>query len=289
MTPRVGPTDASAGSVNVLAALLEARTGQQIAANRAWRIDTALRPLLAAQGADTVEALVSQLLASDGHEMGDRIVDALLNQETSFFRDAGVIEAAAAAIAEIAVERGGSRPRIWSAGCSTGQEPLSLAMHFAEAAEATPERPAMIEIVATDVSETALARGRAGRYSQFEIQRGLPVRRMMRWFDSNGGDWIAKPELVRMVSFRRQNIVAEAPPMGPFDAVFCRNVLFYLIPSLRAKVLDRLAEVLRPGGLLVLGAGETVIGQTDRFRPSKRFRGLYETVIPERKTNVATR
>lgn len=284
--PAVASTDATAGTVNVLAALLEARTGQQIAANRAWRIDTALRPLLAAQGVETVEGLVSQLLASDGHDLGDRIVDALLNQETSFFRDAGVIEAAAAAITEVAAERGGGRPRIWSAGCSTGQEPLSLAMHFAEASEAGAAIP---EIVASDVSETALARGRAGRYSQFEIQRGLPVRRMMRWFDSNGGDWIAKPELVRAVSFRRQNIVADVPPIGPFDAVFCRNILFYLIPSLRAKVLDRIADVLGPGGLLILGAGETVIGQTDRFRPSKRYRGLYETAIPELKARVAAR
>ncbi len=282
----VASADASTGAGNVLAALLEARTGQQIASNRAWRIDTALRPLLAAQGADTVEALVSQLLASDGNELGDRIVDALLNQETSFFRDAGVVEAATAAIAEVAAERGGGRARIWSAGCSTGQEPLSLAMHFAESAEAGAAMP---EIVATDVSEAALARGRAGRYSQFEIQRGLPVRRMMRWFDSNGGDWVAKPDLVRMVSFRRQNIVADIPPIGPFDAVFCRNILFYLIPSLRAKVLDRIAEVLRPGGLLILGAGETVIGQTDRFRPSKRYRGLYETVTPERKASAAAR
>lgn len=265
------PTAAAAG---VLAALLEARTGQQLAATRAWRMDTALRPLLAAVGAASLDALVAQLLAKDDPALSSRIVDVLLNQETSFFRDAGVIEAAAAAIVEAAPARPVGRLRIWSAGCATGQEPLSLAIHFAEIGGTLPE------IVASDVSEGALARARAGRFSQFEIQRGLPVRRMMRWFDSAGGDWVAKPDLVRMVTFRRHNLVADPAPTGQFDAVFCRNVLFYLAPALRGEVLARLAGALRPGGLLVLGAGETVIGQTDLFRPSQRFRGLYEVVGP---------
>ena len=274
---------ATSGAAAVLAALLEARTGQQIAATRAWRIDTALRPLLAATGAETVDALVAMLVARSDPTLGDRIVDALLNQETSFFRDAGVIDGAAAAIVEAAGERPGGRLRIWSAGCATGQEPLSLAMHFAEGGGPAPD------IVATDVSEGALARARAGRYSQFEIQRGLPVRRMMRWFDSVGGDWVAKPELVRTVSFRRQNLVADPAPVGQFDAILCRNVLFYLAPTLRAKVLDRLAGALRPGGLLVLGAGETVIGQSELFRPSQRFRGLYELTVPVALPKAAAR
>ena len=266
--------DGEAGAAAVLSSLLEARTGQQLAAARAWRIDTALGPLLAATGARNAEALVAQLGGAGDPALADRIVDALLNQETSFFRDAGVIEAAAAAIAELAAEDGPRRLRIWSAGCATGQEPLSLAMHFAESGGPAPD------IIATDVSEGALTRARAGRFSQFEIQRGLPVRRMMRWFDSVGGDWVAKPELMKLVSFRRHNLVADAPPVGRVDAIFCRNVLFYLSPALRSAVFDRLAAALRPGGLLVLGAGETVIGLTDRFRPSARFRGLYELATP---------
>jgi chemotaxis protein methyltransferase CheR len=264
------PPPASDNAIGVLAALLEARTGQQLAANRSWRIDTALRPLLSSEGLGDLDALVWQLVETNGTALADRVVDALLNQETSFFRDAGVVENAARAVAEAVAERGPGRARIWSAGCSTGQEPLSLAMHFAEAGGEMPE------LVATDVSAAALERARGGRFSQFEIQRGLPVRRMMRWFDSEGGDWVAKPELVRMVSFRRHNLVSESAPGGRFDAILCRNVLFYLAAHRRALVLEKLAGALRPGGLLVLGAGETVIGQTDRFRPSARFRGLYE-------------
>jgi chemotaxis protein methyltransferase CheR len=266
--------DAGAAAA-VLSSLLEARTGQQLAPARAWRIDTALGPLLTAAGARDAEDLVSRLVGAGDPGLADRIVDALLNQETSFFRDAGVIEAAAAAIMAVAAEdaSGPRRLRIWSAGCATGQEPLSLAMHFAEVGGVAPD------IVATDVSEGALTRARAGRFSQFEIQRGLPVRRMMRWFDSVGGDWIAKPELMRMVAFRRHNLVADAPPVGRFDAIFCRNVLFYLSPARRSAVFDRLAAALRPDGLLVLGAGETVIGLSDQFRPSPRFRGFYEIAL----------
>lgn len=258
-------------ALGVLAALLEARTGQQLAASRSWRIDTALRPLLVAEQLADLDALVWRLVERKGSDLDERVVNALLNGETSFFRDAGVIENAARAVQAAAAERG-LRARIWSAGCSTGQEPLSLAMHFAESAETMPE------LVATDVSTAALQRARRGRYSQFEIQRGLPVRRMMRWFDSVDGDWVAKPELVRMVGFRRHNLVDDVPPSGNFDAIFCRNVLFYLAPHRRAQVFDKLASALPPHGLLVLGAGETVIGQTERFRPSQRFRGLYERV-----------
>jgi len=275
MMRRAGAGSASDGAINILAALMEARTGQHISANRSWRADTALRPLLAERDLTSIEQLVGQLL--DGHDptVGERIVDAMLNQESSFFRDGGVLEAAYAAIRETVEPGRSARPRIWSAGCATGQEPLSLAMLFAEAKDAV-----MPEIVATDVSPGALARARAGRFTHFEIQRGLPIRRMMTWFTQHGEEWVASPDLLRAVSFRRHNLVADAVPGGQFDAIFCRNVLFYLTPTHRADVLDRIAGALRPGGLLVLGAGETVIGQTDRFTPSRRYRGFYELATP---------
>ena len=261
------------GSLNVLAALLESRTGQQIAANREWRIETALKPLIRERGLETLEDLVGEVLRNQA--VADQVVDALLNQESSFFRDAAVLEMIADAADAMRAEGLTRRVRIWSAGCSIGQEPLSLAMLFSERdAESGALAP---EIVATDVSEAALGRARAGRYSQFEIQRGLPIRRMMQWFDTVGGDWVAKPELVRQISFRKLNLVADPLPNGRFDIILCRNVLLYLSPVLRRRVFERLAEVARPGALLVLGAGETVIGQTEAFRPSQRYRGLYET------------
>ncbi len=265
LIPRAGsPT-------NEFAALLEARTGQQIDASRRWRIETALKPSMRDTGHDCLEGLAAAVRADRNGPLADRVVDELLNQESFFFRDAAVFDLVAEAIAAIPNTR---RARIWSAGCSTGQEPLSLAMMFAENIGAD-----MPEIVATDVSESVLARARAGRYTQFEIQRGLAVRRMMRWFDTVDGEWIANPELTRLVSFRRMNLVADPLPTGRFDVILCRNVLLYFSLDLRRKVLARLAQVLRPDGVLVLGAGETVIGQTDAFRPSQRFRGLYEPAV----------
>jgi chemotaxis protein methyltransferase CheR len=266
---------ASASSITVLTALLEARTGQQIAAYRSWRMDTALKPLLRERNLDTLDQLVNHMLEGNDRIIGDRIVDALLNQETSFYRDASVFETIVAAVEQAETEK--RRVRIWCAGCSTGQEPLSLAMLFAERQESTGL--AAPEIVATDVSDAAIVRARAGRYTQFEIQRGLPIRRMMRWFDCAGGDWLAKPELVKMVAYRRINLVAEPAPPGRFDMVLCRNVLLYLSTETKALVFPRIAAAMRPGGLFVMGAGETVIGQTRLFEPSKRHRGCYELPV----------
>ncbi len=263
---------ASASSITVLTALLEARTGQQIAAYRSWRMDTALKPLLRERNLDTLDQLVSHMLEGNDRIIGDRIVDALLNQETSFFRDVSVFDTIVAAVEQAEAEK--RRVRIWCAGCSTGQEPLSLAMLFAERQET--KGMAAPEIVATDVSDAAIVRARAGRYTQFEIQRGLPIRRMMRWFDGTGSDWVAKPELVKMVAYRRTNLVAEAPPPGRFDVVLCRNVLLYLSTETKGLVFPRIAAVMQPGGVFVMGAGETVIGQTRLFEPSKRHRGCYE-------------
>ncbi|WP_240700226.1 CheR family methyltransferase [Sphingomonas gei] len=267
---------ASSSAMTIISALLEQRTGQQIAANRAWRIETALKPLLREKGLASLDQLVAQLVVTRTGELGDQVVDALLNQETSFFRDSAVLDMIADATKMIQAEAAGRKVRIWSSGCSTGQEPLSLAMLFDE--RGMGEGASAPEIVATDVSPAALARARAGHFSQFEIQRGLPVRRMMTWFDGNGGDWAAKPELLRRIQFRQHNLTADAPPPGKFDVVLCRNVMLYFSPDVRRDVFAILAAAIRPNGLLVLGAGETVIGLTDRFRPCDQYRGAYRAV-----------
>ncbi|ODP36852.1 CheR family methyltransferase [Sphingomonas turrisvirgatae] len=264
---------ASPGAVNVIGALLEQRTGQQIAANRAWRIETALKPVLREHGLDTLDQLIARLAGERHGPLADAVINALLNQESSFFRDAGVLEMVAEAALAIQAEHPGRRLRVWSAGCSVGQEPYSLAMLFEELA--VSRGLAMPEIVASDVCPQALVRARAGRYSQFEIQRGLPVRRMVSWFDSENGEWVVRPELAKRVQFRCHNLTRDPAPVGKFDIVLCRNVLLYFSASVRRSVFDTLHAATRDGGLLVLGAGETVIGQTEAFRPSDRFRGFY--------------
>lgn len=267
--PRVGAT-------GIIAALLEQRTGQQLAPNRSWRLDATLKPLLRERGLADFDELVGALLGARDPSLADAVVEALLNQETSFFRDAGVLEQVVEAAAAMPNE--GGRLRIWSAGCSTGQEPLSLAMLFDERGGDMPD------IQATDVSNGALVRARAGRYSQFEVQRGLPIRRLMQWFDPVGEDWVAKSDLVDRIRYRRLNLASDPVLPGRFDIILCRNVLLYFNAGMRAKVLDALSCALRPGGLLVLGAGETVIGQTERLEPSRDWRGFYAIAEPARRT-----
>jgi chemotaxis protein methyltransferase CheR len=272
MIPHAPLPAPSTGAMNMIAALLEQRTGQQIAANRTWRIETALKPILRERGLASLDELVGELIGARTGELADIVVDALLNQETSFFRDVAVLDSVAEAAQAMQTATGPRRLRIWSAGCSTGQEPLSLAMLFSE------RKMTEAEIVATDISSSALARARSGRFSQFEIQRGLPVRRMVSWFDQAGGDWVARPELVRKLQFRQHNLTQDPPPAGKFDIILCRNVMLYFSPAVRRRVFDTLAAAVKPSGLLVLGAGETVIGQTDRFVPCDRYRGFYRAV-----------
>ncbi|PKP98949.1 MAG: chemotaxis protein CheR [Alphaproteobacteria bacterium HGW-Alphaproteobacteria-15] len=266
---------ASSGAVNVICALMEQHTGQQIAANRIWRIETALKTVLRDYGLANGDALIGRLTMQRDPALAEAVVDALLNQETSFFRDTGVFDTAVEAAVAMQKQVGSRRLRIWSAGCSNGQEPYSLAMLFEEASR-TRGLP-MPEILATDVSALAVARARAGRFSQFEIQRGLSVRRMVHWFDNDNGEWVVRPELAKRVQFRRHNLAQDGPPPGRFDIIFCRNVLFYFSPALRRHALNTLRMATRDGGFLALGAGETVIGMTDAFVPSDQFRGMYQT------------
>lgn len=280
--PAAGST-VSPATLQMFSALLEARTGQRIASYRSWRIDTALKSLMRDRGLGTLDQLVALLRDGRDRPLADEVVDALLNQETSFFRDAPIFDLVVEAVA--AAERRGHRARIWCAGCATGQEPQSLAMLFAERAEAGAPMP---EILATDVSDLALARARAGRYTQFEIQRGLPIRQLMRWFDGEGGEWTIKPDLARRVMFRQHNLVADRSPAGAFDVILCRNVLLYLSPETKQAVFRTFADALRPDGLLVLGAGETVIGQTQLFQPSRTLRGFYErSAVPTSDGGIA--
>ena len=267
--------EVSDGASRLLSGLLEQRTGQQLTTGRRWRIGTALAGLLRARGFGTLDALISVLIGGREPRLADEVVEALLNNETSFFRDRAPFqllrdEVLPTLAALRAHER---RLSVWCAGVSTGQEAYSLAMTFAE----DPARWAgwTIDILGTDVSAAAIARANGGVYSQFEIGRGLPVVQLVRWFDKTGEEWrIAKP-LARAVRFRVHSVLSDPPPPGRFDLVLCRNLLLYFTADVRRAAFARLADAAAPDGLLMLGAGETVIGQTDRFAADPAARGLY--------------
>ena len=258
-------TDASH---RIIADLLGSRTGQELTESRLWRVPSALSAFFRESGISNVDQLVCLLANPGEHRLANEVVEALLNNETYFFRDHAYFATLAhQVLPQLARERATTRRlSIWSAGCSSGQEALSLAMIFAE----QPARWAgwQIDILGTDVSSKAIATARSGLYTQFEIQRGISVAQMLNFFAETNGGWQASDRIRGMVRFQQHNVLDAAPSPARFDLVLCRNVLLYFDVTTRQRVFDRVAGALAPEGWLMLGAGETVVGQTERFEPA---------------------
>ena len=268
----------SDSSSRILAGLLEARTGQQLTMSRRWRIETALSALLRDRGIGTLDELITILVMGKEPSLSQQVVEALLNNETYFFRDRAPFDLLARyALPELFQRHQKNRHiRIWSAGCSTGQEVYSLAMLFAE--DPDKWRGWTIDLLGSDVSTHCIDRARLGTYSQFEVQRGLGVNQMIKWFEETADGWRAVEALRRPVRFQVHNLLEPAPHPGGFDIVLCRNVMLYLSPEKRALAFERLAAAMSDDGWLMLGAGETVIGQTTKLGADINARGLYRLV-----------
>jgi len=265
----------SDSSTRILAGLLEARTGQQLTMSRRWRIETALSSLLRERGIATLDELITILVMGREPNLSQQVVEALLNNETYFFRDRAPFDLLERyALPELAKRRGKTRRiRIWSAGCSTGQEVYSLAMMFAE----NPQDWLgwTVDILGTDVSTACVDRARSGTYTQFEVQRGLGINQMIKWFEETPNGWRAIEPLRKPIRFQVHNLLEPPPHPGGFDIVLCRNVLLYLSPDKRTLAFERLASAMAEDAWLMLGAGETVIGQTTRLGSDINARGLY--------------
>jgi chemotaxis protein methyltransferase CheR len=267
-------------AVRVLSGLLEERTGQQLVLARQWRVETALGPMMRERQIGSLDQLAGMIALGRDPQLIEAVIESLLNNETFFFRDIPAFELLMAQAAGRLSEarRAEKRLRIWSAGCSTGQEAYSLAISFAEQADRWAGWK--IEILGTDVSRDAILRARTGSYTQFEIQRGLPIRQMLAWFNADGEQWRARPDLREKVSFNVHNLMGPPPAAGRFDIILCRNVLLYFSAERRRAVFARLASAIAPDGVLMLGAGETIIGQTEDFLSDADCRGLYRARNP---------
>ncbi|HEX8936712.1 MAG TPA: protein-glutamate O-methyltransferase CheR [Sphingomicrobium sp.] len=268
----------SDSSSRILAGLLEARTGQQLTMSRRWRIETALSALLRERGIVSLDELITILVMGTEPSLSQRVVEALLNNETYFFRDRAPFDMLQRhALPELAQRRQKSkRLRIWSAGCSTGQEVYSLSMLFSE--EPDKWRGWSIDILGTDVSTVCVDRARSGAYSQFEVQRGLGINQMIKWFEECPDGWRAAETLRKPVRFQVHNLLEQPPHPGDFDIVLCRNVLLYLSPEKKTLAFERIAGAMAEDGWLMLGAGETVIGQTSKLGADVSARGLYRLI-----------
>ncbi|HEY1143025.1 MAG TPA: protein-glutamate O-methyltransferase CheR [Sphingomicrobium sp.] len=243
--------------------------------SRRWRIETALSALLRERGIGTLDELITILVMGKEPKLSDQVVEALLNNETYFFRDRTPFDVLSRhALPNLAIKRASKKKlRIWSAGCSTGQEVYSLAMLFAEQAEQW--RGWTIDVLGTDVSQTVIDKAKAGAYTQFEVQRGLAITQTIRWFEETADGWRVVDPLRKQVRFQVHNLLEQPPGLGSFDVVLCRNVLLYLSAEKKTLAFDRLASAMAPDGYFMLGAGETVIGQTKKLAADPQARGLY--------------
>ncbi|MDZ4306493.1 protein-glutamate O-methyltransferase CheR [Allopontixanthobacter sp.] len=273
--------EVSAISHRIIADLLTARSGQQLTESRRWRITSALGGIFRDRGITNTDQLVCLLAEPQGDQLAREVVEALLNNETYFFRDRVMFELLDThALPALAKKRAATkRLSIWSAGCSTGQEALSLAMMFVE----QPQRWAgwQIEIVGTDVSAAAIKTAKRACYSQFEIQRGLGISQMIAHFEETAGGWQAKRNLQRMIRFKVGNMLEPTGDLSRYDLVLCRNVLLYFDEVTRERAFKRIAQTMAHDGLLMLGAGETTVGRTGTFKPSRGMQGLYTKAQPD--------
>ncbi|MEO0871580.1 MAG: CheR family methyltransferase [Pseudomonadota bacterium] len=272
--------DAHKASLQIIADLLAEHTGQNLTESRLWRVSSALSGVFREYGISNEDQLVclieSHRSMAARRKLIRQIVEALLNNETYFFRDKPTFDQLPEAILpNIARKRADTRRiSIWCAGCSTGQEVHSIAMLFAD----NPERwhGWTIDLLGTDVSERAIDVARSGLYSQFEVQRGLGVIEMLRHFDETKDGWQVKDTTRAITRFQTHNVLEEPPARARFDLILCRNVLLYFDQSTRERAFSRLASAVNPDGFLMLGAGETVVGQTSAFVPVPDRPSLYE-------------
>jgi len=259
-----------------LRAVLKERSGLVLGDGKQYLVESRLVPIARKAGFAGIGELMRTLRNRREPLLAD-VVEAMTTNESFSFRDKVPFEQFRnTMVPALLAARPNRRIRIWCAAASSGQEPYSLAMCLAEMREQI--KGWSIEILATDISTEVVEKATAGVYSQFEVQRGLPIHLLIKYFTQVGDLWRISPEIAAMVQFRPLNLLKEFSHLGYFDVVFCRNVLIYFDQQTKAKVLQKIARISRADGYLVLGAAETVVGLSDAFRPVADLRGVYVPV-----------
>ncbi len=268
--------------------VLRERSGLVLSVEKQYLAESRLLPVARKHGLGGLAELVEKLKAAVTTPLTVEVVEAMTTNELFFFRDKVPFDHFRLTImpALMAAREREKRIRIWCTACAAGQEPYSLAMGLKAVG---PELAGWrVEIVATDISNAVLTKAKSGIYNQFEVQRGLPIQQLVKFFAQVGETWQIAPEIRAMVQFRPLNLLNDFSSLGSFDLVFCRNVLIYFDQDAKIGVLDRLARQMPPDGFLVLGAAETVIGLTDAFKPMADKRGLYVPNVPAAKPAPAS-
>ena len=263
-----------------LSGFLKDQSGLVLTQDKMYLVETRLKSVAAAHNCESLAALVGALRSSTTGPLAREVVEAMTTNETSFFRDKHPFDTFEKTLIPALVEARKARRsiRIWCAAASSGQEPYSLAMTL------DALKPTMAgfrcEIVATDIDTSILEKAKAGIYTAFEVQRGLPVQSLVKYFTQlEDGSWQIKDELKRMITFKQGNLLKDFSLLGKFDIIFCRNVLIYFDAATKGEVLGRMANLLNEDGYLFLGGAETVLGITDKLKSKPGHRGVY--VRPE--------
>jgi chemotaxis protein methyltransferase CheR len=265
---------------DTFATLLKSRSGLVIGTDKLYLLETRLAAILKREQLRDLAALAERLRASGNEALISQVVEAMTTNESFFFRDDKPFQhfRAQALPRLMAARPANAALRVWSAASSSGQEAYSIAMILAECRASIGNR--RIEIIGTDLARDQVRRARDGLYTQFEVQRGLPVQMLMRYFHKDAAGWRISEALRAMVQFREWNLLGDLRALGRFDVVFCRNVLIYFDQPTKARVLDAVAQQMPGDGLLYLGGAETVLGITSRFALLPTERGVYGLAPP---------
>ena len=237
---------------------LRTTSGIIIEDDKRYYIEDRLKPVLRAANISDLDELARLLLADSRSDLARIVAETVTINETSFFRDRALFAALSDRLLPqlLAARETTRRIRVWCAGCSTGQEPYSVAMALDE--QMRQRRGWRVEILATDLSRTVIEQAQRGLYSQFEVQRGLPVAQLLRHFSRRNDSWQISDYLRAKVTFKRQNLMSIPFDIGEFDMIFCRNVLFYFDANTKSRVLHRLSSLLAKDGFLALGGAERI-------------------------------
>ena len=260
----------------LLSSMIKQRSGLLLVPEKAYLLESRLLPVIRKYNLRTLEELADGVRKKREETMCRDITEAMTTNESFFFRDQKpFVLFQKKLLPELLVSRAAQKKiRIWSAAASSGQEAYSLAMICAE--EAAKLKDWKVEIIGTDLSREMVERAKQGIYTQFEVQRGLPVTHLVKYFAQVGGDkWQIKEELRNMVQFREGNLLQDFGGLGTFDIIYCRNVLIYFDQPTKAKVLAAMSRIMPPDGTLLLGGAETVLGVSDKFKPVQGEHGLY--------------
>jgi chemotaxis protein methyltransferase CheR len=254
--------------------LLRERSGLDLSSDKQYLVESRLIPLARRVGLSGIAELVAKI-KTGSEAVTSEVVEAMTTNETFFFRDKIPFDHLRQTILPALLEARAHRRslRIWCAASSSGQEPYSIAMCLKENAAALAGW--RVEILATDISQGVLEKAKAGIFSQFEVQRGLPIQMLVKHFTQTGELWQLNADIRAMVQHRQLNLLQDFSHLGRFDVIFCRNVLIYFDSETKGRVFNRLAKAIEPDGVLALGAAESVVGITEVFKPYPERRGLY--------------